>query len=88
MVLFSSGGRKDSLRNIEASGEFTCSLVTHALVKDGRVDTGAMRLVSRLGYMDYGVLEPADVFTLNRPLTSDNGRSVRPPPADWDGIYR
>lgn len=161
MVVFSSAGRKDSLRNIEATGEFTCSLVSHALregmnlssaplaegvdefdaaglakapslrvkpprvaaapaalecrlwrtldlpgsytavfgevvaiyiddalVKDGRVDTGAMRLVSRLGYMDYGVLEPEAVFSLNRPLTSEDGRSVRPPPADWDGVYR
>lgn len=161
MVMFSSAGHKDSLRNIEASGEFTCSLATFALregmnlssaplapgvdefdaaglakaaslrvepprvaaapaalecrlwrtlqlpgsytvvfgevvaiyiddacVKDGRVDTGALRLISRLGYMDYGVLEPADVFTLNRPLTSDDGRTLRPPPAEWDGRYR
>jgi flavin reductase (DIM6/NTAB) family NADH-FMN oxidoreductase RutF len=161
MVMFSSAGRKDSLRLIEATGEFTCSLVSHALregmnlssaplapgvdefeaaglakapslrvrpprvaaapaalecrlwrtldlpgsytavfgevvaiyiddalVRNGRVDTGAMRLVSRLGYMDYGVLEPADIFTLNRPLASDDGRQVMPPPADWDGSYR
>ena len=26
MVMFSSGGRKDTLRNIEATGEFTCSM--------------------------------------------------------------
>jgi flavin reductase (DIM6/NTAB) family NADH-FMN oxidoreductase RutF len=31
MVMFSSAGRKDSLRNIEATGEFTCSLATMAL---------------------------------------------------------
>lgn len=31
MVMFSSAGRKDSLRNIEATGEFTCSLSTWAL---------------------------------------------------------
>ena len=34
----------------------------------GMVDTGAFRPIARLGYMDYGVLEPQDVFTLNRPL--------------------
>lgn len=28
MVMFSSGGRKDSLRNIAETGEFTCSLAT------------------------------------------------------------
>jgi flavin reductase (DIM6/NTAB) family NADH-FMN oxidoreductase RutF len=32
MVMFSSTGHKDSLRNIEATGEFTCSLATLALV--------------------------------------------------------
>lgn len=31
MVMFSSAGHKDSLRNIAASGEFTCSLATWAL---------------------------------------------------------
>ncbi len=31
MVMYSSEGRKDSLRNIEASGEFTVSIVSHAL---------------------------------------------------------
>jgi len=31
MVMFSSGGHKDSLRNIEATGEFTCSLATWGL---------------------------------------------------------
>jgi flavin reductase (DIM6/NTAB) family NADH-FMN oxidoreductase RutF len=31
MVMFSSGGHKDSLRNIEVTGEFTCSLATWAL---------------------------------------------------------
>ena len=31
VVMFSSHGRKDSLRNIEATGEFTCSLATYEL---------------------------------------------------------
>jgi flavin reductase (DIM6/NTAB) family NADH-FMN oxidoreductase RutF len=31
MVVFSCGGRKDSLRNIAQTGEFTCSLATWAL---------------------------------------------------------
>jgi flavin reductase (DIM6/NTAB) family NADH-FMN oxidoreductase RutF len=30
MLVFSSGGRKDTLRNVEATGEFTCSLATEA----------------------------------------------------------
>jgi flavin reductase (DIM6/NTAB) family NADH-FMN oxidoreductase RutF len=162
MVMFSSGGHKDSLRNVQATGEFTCSLVGHhqrhemnlssaplapgvnefeqsglqpapslkvkpprvagapaalecrlhqtlqlpgadntlvfgevlaiyiddRFVRNGLVDTGAMRIVSRLGYMDYGVLEPADVFTINRPSASEDGQTVLPPPAEWDGVYR
>lgn len=31
VVMFSSGGYKDSLRNVEATGEFTCSIATYAL---------------------------------------------------------
>ena len=31
LVMFSSSGRKDSLRNIEETGEFTCSLATYDL---------------------------------------------------------
>ncbi|MFO1326765.1 MAG: flavin reductase family protein [Rubrivivax sp.] len=162
MVMFSSAGEKDSLRNVRATGEFTCSIcgwaqreamnlssaplapgvdefaaaglqtapslrvkaprvagapaalecrlwqtldlpggrytvvigevvaiyIDDAYVRDGLVDTGAMRVVSRLGYMDYGVLEPADVFTMQRPLSSDDGQRVTPPPAQWDGQYR
>ena len=58
------------------------------ITAEGRVDTGAMRVLSRLGYMDYGVLEPADVFQLVRPLASDDGQSILPPPGQWDGVYR
>ncbi len=31
MVMFSSAGRKDTLKNIEANGEFVCSMATHDL---------------------------------------------------------
>lgn len=169
IVVFSSGGRKDSVSNVEETGEFTCSLagyaqreqmnissapvardvdefalaglepapsklikapwvrgapaalecrvwrvielpppdpaqperahrlvigevvgihVDDAYVKDGLVDTGAMRALSRLGYMDYGVLEAATMFTMNRPLVAEDGKSVHVPTATWDGVYR
>ena len=132
VVMFSSGGHKDSLRNILANGEFTCSLSTldlrdqmnmssatvapgvdefalagltvraprvgespaafecrlwktldmpappdgkgvtytvvfglvtgiyldDAFIRDGIVDTPAMKPLARLGYMDYSVLSP------------------------------
>ncbi len=150
-VVFSSAGLKDSLANIQETGEFVCSLATWDLrdnmnmtsaavprgvdefpigdltaapsrlvkpprvkespaalecvhwktielppaeeggrstysvvfgrvvgvyiddrfVKDGLVDTGAMRPVARLGYMDYAVVTPETVFTINRPTPEE-----------------
>lgn len=166
MVMFSSSGRKDSLRNIEAAGEFTCSIASHDLVdamnlssasvasetseyaltglatapslivgpprvaaspaalecrvwktvtlpggegdggptvvfgqvvaiyvdarvvKDGLVDTAAMRPLARMGYMDYAVVTPETTFTLNRPRVDADRRSAQITPGPWDGVYR
>lgn len=155
-VVFASAGMKDSLKNIEETGEFTCSLATwdlrfqmnttsaavphgideypiagltaaasrlvkpprvkespaafecrhwktvelphggpnqkatysvvfgqvvgihidDAFVKNGIVDTGAMRPIARLGYMDYAVVTPETVFTINRPEVDADGRII------------
>ena len=177
MVMFSSGGRKDSLRNILETGEFTCSIahwdlrdamnlssatvapgvdefalagltaapsllikpprvaqapaafecrlwqtldlpapparpnakagssaaaegytlvigevvaiyIDDAYLEDGIVQTGRMRPLARLGYMDYSVVTPETLFTLNRPVASDDGLSAQVQPGPWDGIYR
>lgn len=157
-VVFSSGGRKDSVRNIDETGEFVCSLATwdlrhkmntssaavphgvdefplsdltaaasrlvrpprvkespvalecrhwktielpaadgqhggghfvvfglvlgihidDAFIKDGVVDTGAMRPIARLGYMDYSVTTPDTVFTIHRPAVDADGNIVTP----------
>ena len=146
-VIFGSAGAKDSLRNIEQTGEFVCSLATWDLrfnmnmtsaavppdvdefpigdltaaasrlvkpprvkespaafecrywktvdlpprdpgdasaysvvfgevvgvyiddtfIDDGIVDTGAMRPIARLGYMDYAVVTPETIFSIKRP---------------------
>lgn len=171
-VVFSSGGRKDSLRNVQATGEFTCSMATWDLreamnmssapvapgvdefalagltpaasllvkpprvaaapaafecrlwktlelpaaapapdgrpaaiytlvigevvavyvadqfVRNGVVDTAAMRPVARLGYMDYAVITPEAMFTMNRPLATADGRGATLQPGPWDGVYR
>jgi flavin reductase (DIM6/NTAB) family NADH-FMN oxidoreductase RutF len=164
MVMFSSHDRKDSVTNIEQTGEFTCSLATwdlrdpmnmssaavapgvdefelagltpapsqmvkaprvaespaafecklwkmlelpgagghnytvvfgtvvavyidDAFVKDGMVDTGAMRPIARMGYMQYSVVRPETVFELNRPEAAADGKSAAVP-ASWDGVYR
>jgi flavin reductase (DIM6/NTAB) family NADH-FMN oxidoreductase RutF len=164
-VMFVSAKRKDSLRNIEANGEFTCSISTmdmrdgmnvssapvdaladefalanletassyfvkpprvarapaslecrhwktvelpdvngddghfiiigevvgifidDGVIKDGIVDTAAMRPLARMGYMDYAVITPETTFTLGRPQVEDDG-SVKIPNGDWDGVYR
>ena len=166
MVMFATAGRKDSLRNIEASGKFTCSIASHDLVnamnlsstavasevseygltslatapslvvqpprvaaspaalecrlwktvelpgadggrgptvvfghvvaiyidervvKDGLVDTAAMRPLARMGYMDYAVVTPETTFTLNRPRVEADRKSARVTPGPWDGVYR
>lgn len=167
MVMFSSAGRKDSLRNIEETGEFTCSMATEALVdsmnlssapvganvneyelaaletapsmaikpprvaaspsalecrlwrtlalprtdesqlphvvvlgqvvaiyiddafvENGIVNTGAMRPLARMGYMDYSAVRPDTVLTLNRPVVSEDKQSASVQPGPWDGEYR
>ena len=165
LVVFSSSGQKDSLSNIEETGEFTCSLATwdlreqmnlssapvtrgvnefnlaglttaasrlikaprvgespaaleckvwktldlptdgkhtHTLViglvvsvyiddkylKDGLLDTVAMRPIARMGYMDYAVVTPESAFTLNRPEVSGDGKSAEVKAGEWDGVYR
>jgi flavin reductase (DIM6/NTAB) family NADH-FMN oxidoreductase RutF len=45
-------------------------------VKDGIVDTGAMRPIARLGYMDYAVVTPETIFTINRPEVDKEGRII------------
>lgn len=37
------------------------------IIKDGMVDTGGMRPISRMGYMDYAVVTPETMFTMTRP---------------------
>jgi flavin reductase (DIM6/NTAB) family NADH-FMN oxidoreductase RutF len=62
--------------------------IDDAFVIDGIVQTGTMRPLARLGYMDYSVLAPESMFTMNRPVASDDGLSASVVPGDWDGVYR
>jgi hypothetical protein len=62
--------------------------IDEAFVKDGRVDTGAMRPLARLGYMDYSVVTPETMFSLNRPQVAEDGRTATIPGGAWDGVYR
>jgi len=69
-------------------GEVIGIHVVDGYIREGRVDTGAMRALSRLGYMDYAVLEAATIFTMNRPEVGADGRSATVSDAPWDGVYR
>ncbi len=165
-VAFSSGGIKDTLKNVTDSGEFVCNLATYDLrhhmnmtsatvpygvdefaigeltaapcrivqaprvkeaaaafecrlhqtvelpgvgkyqgshflviglvvgihiddkyIKDGLVDTGAMKPIARLGYMDYAVVTPESMFSIIRPEVDADGKVI-PPAESWDGKYR
>lgn len=164
-VVFGSGGIKDSLANIEETGEFVCNIATYDLrhqmntssatvprgvdefplagltavksnlinaprvkeaaaafecrlhqviplpgagryrqsyflviglvvgihiddkyIKDGLIDTASMQPIARLGYMDYAVVTPETIFSINRPEVGPDGKLVQA--TDWDGKYR
>jgi flavin reductase (DIM6/NTAB) family NADH-FMN oxidoreductase RutF len=62
--------------------------IDDAYIRDGIVDTPAMKPLARLGYMDYSYLDPSVVFSLNRPTVAADGRSATVVPGPWDGVYR
>lgn len=48
--------------------------IDDAYVREGLVDTGAMRPIARLGYMQYAAVTPETVFDINRPSIAEDGR--------------
>jgi flavin reductase (DIM6/NTAB) family NADH-FMN oxidoreductase RutF len=69
-------------------GEVVGIYINDDYIKDGMVDTGAMRPLARLGYMQYAVVTPETVFDLNRPSVAEDGSISSPEAASWDGTYR
>jgi flavin reductase (DIM6/NTAB) family NADH-FMN oxidoreductase RutF len=51
--------------------------IDDAFIKDGMVDTGAMRPIARLGYMDYAVVTPETVFSIQRPTAEEAMAKLR-----------
>jgi flavin reductase (DIM6/NTAB) family NADH-FMN oxidoreductase RutF len=47
--------------------------IDDAYIKDGYVQTAAMQPIARLGYMDYAVINDANMFTIQRPVVADDG---------------
>ena len=68
-------------------GEVIGVYIDEAYIVDGVVQTGAMRPIARMGYLEYSAVSPETVFRLNRPLASADGQGAELP-AEWDGVYR
>lgn len=69
-------------------GEVVGIYIDERFIVDGVVDTGAMQPIARMGYMDYAVVRPDTVFTLNRPEMNPDGSIAEATPEAWDGAYR
>ena len=48
-------------------GQVVGIYIDDRFVKDGLVDTGAMRPILRAGYRDYYVVSPENLFSMTRP---------------------
>ncbi len=57
-------------------GQVVGIYIDDRFIKDGIVDTGAMRPIARLGYMDYAVVTPETMFPSTRPEVDGNGKVV------------
>lgn len=59
-------------------GEVVGVYIDDRFVKNGLVDTGAMRPIARMGYRDYSVVGSEQVFTLELPELDAGGRVIGP----------
>jgi len=57
----------DKPGNFVVFGKVVGIYIDDAFVKAGMVDTGAMKPIARMGYMDYAVVTAETIFTLGRP---------------------
>jgi hypothetical protein len=69
-------------------GQVVAIYIDDTYVHNGIVNTGAMHPLARMGYMDYSVVRPDTVITLNRPIASADKQSATVQPGPWDGVYR
>ena len=54
----------------------------------GLFDASKAGLIARMGYMDYCHITSENIFSLNRPKVSEDGRNASLIPGAWDGKYR
>jgi flavin reductase (DIM6/NTAB) family NADH-FMN oxidoreductase RutF len=58
--------------------------IDEAFIREGIVDTAAMRPIARLGYMEYAVVTAETVFSINRP-TAQEAMAVLAPAGPVEG---
>jgi len=63
-------------------GQVVGIYIDDKLITDGMVDIGAAEPISRLGYMDYGVLRSDSIFSILRPQVADDGSLIMPKAAE------
>ncbi|GBE44406.1 flavin reductase like domain protein [bacterium BMS3Bbin10] len=69
-VMFSSSGRKDSVRNIEATGEFVCSLATYELKE--QMNTTSAMVGPEVDEMKLAGLTPAPCNLVKPPRVAES----------------
>lgn len=70
MIMYSTEGQKDTLRNIEAVGEFTVSVVTHAL-RD-KMNMTAAAVSHEVDEFELAGLTPCDSVFVNAPRVGES----------------
>ena len=68
---------KGKAANFVVFGQVIGIYIDDAFIVDGGVDTGAMRPIARLGYMDYAVVTPETVLSIERPSAEEAMAPVR-----------
>jgi flavin reductase (DIM6/NTAB) family NADH-FMN oxidoreductase RutF len=69
-------------------GQVVGIYIDDRFVNDGVVNTGAVQPIARMGYMEYTVVKPETVFTINRPEMNPDGTIAETRSREWDGVYR
>ena len=74
-VALPGAGRYNHSYNL-VIGQIVGIHIDDRFIKDGIVDTAAMKPIARLGYMDYAVVTPETTFTIARPEVDADGKVV------------
>jgi flavin reductase (DIM6/NTAB) family NADH-FMN oxidoreductase RutF len=74
-IALPGAGRYEHSYNL-VIGQIVGVYIDDRFIKNGLVDTAAMKAIARLGYMDYAVVTAETVFSITRPDVDASGRVV------------